>query len=105
MIKKQTFKEVAHQVLKTRNEPLTAKEIVDIALQEGILSTEGKTPDASMSAQLYVDINNNKKTKFKKVGKGLFTLKVQTDSPTTPLFLIEKQNSLVKKALMQKLYE
>ncbi len=79
--KKRTFKEVASQVLKTKNEPLTAKEIVDIALQEGILSTEGKTPEASMSAQLYVDINNNKKTKFKKVGKGYFSLIEQKGSP------------------------
>ncbi len=102
---KRTFKEVALQVLKTIREPLTAKEIVEHAVQEGLLLTEGKTPEATMSAQLYVDINNNKKTKFKKVGKGYFTLIEQVDSPSTPLFLIENQNNLVKKALMQKLYE
>lgn len=100
-----TFKEVAQHILKTKKEPLTAREIVDLAIQEGILSTEGKTPDATMAAQLYVDINNNKKTKFKKVGKGYFTLIEQSDSASTPLLLIENQNNLVKKTLMQKLYE
>ena len=103
--KKLSFKEVAAQILKSANEPLSAKEIVELAIQEGILSTEGQTPEATMAAQLYVDINKNKKSKFKKVGKGKFILIEQTESSTSPLLLIEKQNNLVKKALMQTLYE
>jgi len=103
--KNTSFKDAAEQILKSANEPLTAKEIVELSLQRELLSTGGKTPDATMAAQLYVDINNNKKTKFKKVGKGRFSLREQTESPTTPLLLIDKQNSLVKKALMQKLYD
>lgn len=103
--KKLSFKKAALQILKSKNEPLTAKEIVDLAFQKEVLSTEGKTPEATMAAQLYVDINQNKKTKFKKVGRGKFSLREQTESPTTPLLLIDKQNSLVKEALMQKLYD
>jgi len=103
--KKLSFKNAALQILRSENNPLSPKEIVDLALQKGILATEGETPDATMAAQLYVDIKTNKKTHFKKVGKGKFTLIEQVDSPTTPLLLIEKQNSLVKKALMQRLYE
>ncbi len=103
-VKTFSFKEAAKQILKSENEPLTAKEIVDLAFQKEILSTEGKTPEATMAAQLYVDINQNKKTIFKKVGKGKFSLRKQTESPSTPLLLIDKQNSLVKNALMQKLY-
>lgn len=102
---KLSFKEAALQVLKSENEPLSAKEIVDIAYQKDLLSTEGKTPEATMAAQIYVDINKNKKTKLKKVGRGKFSLREQTESPSTPLLLIDKQNSLVKKALMQKLYD
>jgi HJR/Mrr/RecB family endonuclease len=83
----------------------TPKDIVDIAFMKGLLSTEGKTPEATMAAQIYVDINQNKKTKFKKVGKGKFSLREQTESPSTPLLLIDKQNTIVKKALMQKLYD
>jgi restriction endonuclease Mrr len=102
---KLSFKEVAFRILKSVSEPLSAKEIVELAIQEGILSTEGQTPEATMAAQLYVDINNNKKSKFKKVGKGKFTLIEQTESSTSPLLLIEKQNNLVKSALMQTLNE
>ncbi len=98
--KKLSFKEAALQILKSENEPLSAKEIVYLAFQKDILSTEGKTPEATMSAQLYVDISQNKKTKFKKVGRGKFSLREQTESPTTPLLLIDTQNSLVKKALI-----
>jgi restriction system protein len=100
-----SFKDAATHILKAANEPLSAQEIVERAMQQGILSTEGKTPAATMGAQLYVDINKNKKSKFKKVGRGKFTLKEQTDSATTPLLVIENQNALVKEALMKKLYE
>ena len=103
--KTMSFKKAAEHILKTSDEPLSAQEIAEQALQQGILSTEGKTPEATMAALLYVDIKENKKTKFKNVGKGKFTLIEQTDSSTSPLLLIEKQNSLVKKALMKKLYD
>jgi restriction endonuclease Mrr len=100
-----SFKDAAIHILKAANEPLSTQEIVERAMQQGILSTEGKTPAATMGAQLYVDINKNKKSKFKKVGRGKFTLKEQTDSATTPLLVIENQNALVKEALTRKLYE
>jgi restriction endonuclease Mrr len=103
--KKLSFKDAAFKILKAEKEPLSAKEIVELAFQKELLSSDGKTPHASMAAQLYVDINKNKKSKFKKVGKGKFTLIEQTDSTTTPLLLIDRQNSLVKIALMQKLYK
>lgn len=99
-----SFRKAAEQILKTADEPLSAQEIAEQALQQGILSSEGKTPEATMAAQLYVDIKENKKTKFKKVGKGKFTLKEQTVSSTSPLLLVENQNDLVKTALMKKLY-
>jgi restriction endonuclease Mrr len=103
--KKMSFKEAAVEILKKANEPLTAIEIATRATQEGLIQTEGKTPEATMAAQLYVDINKNKDSRFKKVGRGKFSLREQTDSPSTPLLLIEKQNSLVKHALMKKLTE
>jgi len=100
-----SFKEAASQILKLVNEPLSAQEIIDIALQKGILSSEGKTPEATMAAQLYLDIKNNENSRFKKVGKGKFSLKEQIDSPKSPLLLIEKQNLLVKETLKKCLYE
>ena len=103
--KKMSFKDTAYSILKSAKEPLSAQEIADRAMQKGILSTDGKTPAATMGAQLYIDINKNKKTRFKKAGRGMFSLREQEVSATTPLLMIEKQNDLVKHALMQKLYD
>lgn len=48
-----TFLEAAQEVLQRSRKPLTAREITDIALRQGLLHTHGKTPDATMSAALY----------------------------------------------------
>ena len=88
--RKLSFKEAAIQILRSEKEPLSAKEIVDLAFNKNILFTEGKTPEATMAAQLYVDINSNKKTKFNKVGRGKFSLREQKEFSTTPLLLIDQ---------------
>ncbi|MFC1585741.1 restriction endonuclease [Fibrobacterota bacterium] len=103
--KKKSFKDAAAQILKEVGEPLSYQEIAKRAIEKGILSTEGKTPEASMGAQIYMDIKKNKKSPFKKVGRGMFALKVQKDSATTPLLLIENQNQLVRKALKAELHK
>ena len=102
---KKSFKQAAIEILTAEKDPLSAKEITERALLKGLLYTEGATPEASMAAQLYVDIKENRNSKFRKVGKGLFSLREQTESVETPYFLIEKHNELIEKALMQKLYE
>jgi hypothetical protein len=48
-----TFLEAAETVLRTAQKPLTTAEITEIALRRGLISTGGKTPNASMSAALY----------------------------------------------------
>ena len=99
-----SFKKAALEILKKVNKPLTPKEITDIAVQEGLIETTGETPEATMGAQLYVDINSNKESPFIKVGRGLFSLRNQKDLSSSPLILIEKQNENVKKALKEKLH-
>jgi len=70
-----SFKSIAYQILKEANKPLHSKEITKIALQRGLLQTAGKTPEATMNAQLIVDINTKKdKSLFKKVGPSMFTI-------------------------------
>lgn len=102
--KKYSFKEAAVKILEEVDEPLSPKEIAVKALASGLLVTEGKTPEASMGAQLYVDVSRNPKSKFKKVGKGRFSLKKQTESASSPLLIIDRQNSIVKAALMERLF-
>lgn len=57
-----TFKEIAFQILQETGKPLHSKEITAIALERGWLKTAGKTPEATMNAQLIVDINEKKQT-------------------------------------------
>ncbi len=104
-MKKLSFKEAALKILKEAEEPLTAKEITEIALEKELIKTTGSTPEATMAAQLYSDINNNNNSKFKKIGKGLFALKKQTKSTKSPLIAIQNQNELVKKKLIEKIQE
>lgn len=51
-----TFLQAALEILQSVNRPLTTREIADEALRRGLLSTTGRTPDASMSAALYSEL-------------------------------------------------
>jgi len=70
------FKEVAYLVLKREKRPLSTKEITQIALKEGLITSDGKTPDATMGAVIYTDIKQKEeKSLFVKVKRGLFGLR------------------------------
>lgn len=69
------FKTSAIAVLQQVKTPLHSKEITRLAIEKGLLETEGATPDASMNAQLTVDINQNKeKSDFIKTAPSTFGL-------------------------------
>lgn len=70
-----SFKNIAYQILKEADKPLHSKEITRIALDRGWLKTAGKTPEATMNAQLVVDINFKKeKSLFIKTNPSTFNL-------------------------------
>ena len=70
-----SFKDIAYTILKEAGKPLHSKEITKIALDRGWLKTAGKTPEATMNAQLVVDINSKKeKSRFIKTGPSVFGL-------------------------------
>jgi len=104
-MKNLSFKEAAIKILSEAEEPLSAKEITKIAIDEGIIDPFKDTHEATMAAKLYEDINNNNSSKLKKVGKGLFALKKQTESAKSPLLAIQNQNELVKKNLIEKIQD
>lgn len=69
-----SFKDFAYQILKEAGKPLHSKKITKIALARG-LKTTGKTPAATMNADLIVDINTKKeKSRFVKAGPSVFGL-------------------------------
>lgn len=75
MVMINTFKGVAYEILKEVGKPLHSDEITKIALQRGWLKTAGKTPEATMNAQLIVDTNKNAlKSLFVKTGPSTFSL-------------------------------
>ena len=51
--------DAAYDLLRTANRPLTAKEMVDSILKNGQWKTNGKTPDATLGARIYVDIKKH----------------------------------------------
>lgn len=64
-----TFLELAERVLREEKKPLTAIEIWNIGAKKGYdkeLNSEGKTPWATLGAQIYVNSKDDKKSKFAK---------------------------------------
>jgi hypothetical protein len=54
-----SFLEAALVILREAQRPMTAREIVDIALERGLVRTAGRTPDATLGAQLYARVRTN----------------------------------------------
>lgn len=64
-----TYLEVAKAVLESVTTPLKATQVWDIAVEKGLdknLKSIGKTPEMTMSAQLYVDIRDRQDSIFMK---------------------------------------
>jgi hypothetical protein len=70
-----SFKDIAYQILNEAGVPLHSDKITKIAINRGWLKTAGKTPEATMRAQLIVDINSKKnKSRFTKTMPSTFGL-------------------------------
>lgn len=68
--------EAALKVLGKATEPMDAKAITREALRLKLLDVRGHTPEASMSAQLYMSIKRQRnRSPFEKIGRGLFALR------------------------------
>ncbi len=67
-----TFLELAERVLLEEEKPLTANEIWKLGENNGYakqLNSQGKTPWATLGAQIYVNERDNSQTPFAVVGK------------------------------------
>ncbi|MDP8924320.1 MAG: HTH domain-containing protein, partial [Chloroflexota bacterium] len=72
----QTFLGAARQVLEEAGEPLHPRVITERALAAGLVRTSGKTPEATMAAQIYTSIQRQGElSRFVRVGRGLFGLR------------------------------
>lgn len=69
-----SFKDLAYDILLKANKSLHYKDITNIALKQWLV-TDGKTPEATMNAQLIVDINSKKElSRFIKTWPWIFAI-------------------------------
>lgn len=69
------FKYAAIKILKDAKEPLHYAAITEQAIEQGILETEGATPEASMNAQISTEIKNRgEESTFIRTAAGTYTL-------------------------------
>lgn len=72
------FKTAAIEILRKSPKPMHSKEITRLAIESGILETDGATPEQSMNAQLITDVNaKGKASDFIKVSPSTFTLNLK----------------------------
>lgn len=62
-----TYLEAALVILKASGAPLTAAEITKRALQRSLIRPRGKTPEATMTASLYVESARNPRSAVRRV--------------------------------------
>ncbi len=75
-----SVKAAATEVLKKAQSPLHAKAIAEQIIAAGLWISDGKTPEATVSASLYSDIKKNgDKSIFAKVGPQTFALRDSTE--------------------------
>lgn len=90
-----TFKQAAIEILKKAGKPLHYLEITRLALESGILETEGATPEASMGAQISVDVKRKGSgSEFIRTAPGVFAIntKKQIIKQTAKIAEAEKED-------------
>lgn len=71
-----TFIKAAYQILKKEDKPLSSKQITEMAIAKGLITTSGKTPWLSMSARIWEDMRKNgDKSRFRKLESGKYYLR------------------------------
>ncbi len=70
-----SYKEAALEVLEFEGRPLHTAEITGLAIEWGLINPQGMTPEASLAAQLYRDIQQNgSSSAFRREGPSIFSL-------------------------------
>ena len=70
-----TFLEAAYKILKENRKPMHYKEITRIAVDKGLIETEGSRPELTMHSMLSTDIKTKgTESLFKKLRAGIFSI-------------------------------
>ena len=97
-----TFLELAERVLREQKLPMTANEIWQVGTEKGLdkqLNSEGKTPWATLGAQIYVNAKDNPKSPFAQTDSRpkKFYLKSQAKQIDLPVEPITNSEEKTKK--------
>lgn len=99
------FRISAIEILKQENKPLHSKEITRLALERGILETEGATPEASMTAQIIIDMRNRgEKSDFIKVSPSTYALNPKREDQKIDVRVAEKEEAEEEKIKIESGY-
>jgi len=97
-----TFKQSAIEILKKAGKPLHYTEITRLALESGILETEGATPEATMGAQLAVDVKNKGQgSDFVRTTAGTFALNLNKKEIKQTPKIIEAEKDEEEKIVIE----
>lgn len=97
------FLSAAQQILEQERAPLHFREIAKRALELGIITPTGMTPDATMGSRLYVD-TKKEDSRFERVGRGLFGLKKRSQRDDIAR-RVEEINDSTRQSLRKRLHE
>lgn len=96
-----TYKEAAYEVLKTEGRPMPYAEIAQLAGEWGLINPNSMTPDASLSAQLYRDIQQlGLGSRFRREGAGIFGLAEWEREVDTITQMAQRQRQQAKQQLL-----
>ncbi len=88
------YKNAAYKVLAQSEKPLHYREITEKALEMGILETVGATPEASLNAQLSVDIKQNGTSSiFTRTSAGYYSLNKSVEKALVDEVTIEEDEA------------
>lgn len=97
------FLSAAQVILSKEERPLHFREITRRALENGLITPTGMTPDATMGSRLYVDTKKDD-SRFERVGKGQFALKRKSQQDEIAK-RVEEINDLTRQTLRKRLHE
>ncbi len=102
-----TFTDAAERVLRTvgNGQPMHYRAITQVALDQGWLTSNGRTPEATMYAQILMEIKNRlsrgEQPRFTQLGRGYVGLSEQTDPGL--MYQITQHNNRIRKQLLDRL--
>lgn len=94
------FLDAAYHVLQAAGRPLHYTEIAKLAREQGLIDTNGQTPEATMGSRLYVD-TKSPDSRFRRVDRGIFALATSVQHPIARQ--IDELNQTVREQLRQRL--